>query len=57
MKDVKIQLGEGGKGQLVCRVEAAWTRPNIAWSLETLTREGDRGELDTSSEVRVGKII
>ena len=47
-----IQLGEGDTGQLVCRVEAAWPRPTIAWSLETLTSEGERGELDTSREVR-----
>ena len=52
-----IQLGAGDRGQLVCRVEAAWPRPTIAWSIETLTSEGDRGELDTSSEVRVGKRI
>ena len=45
-----IQLGEGDTGQLVCRVEAAWPRPNIAWSLETI--EGEWGELDTSREVR-----
>ena len=49
-----IQLGEGDTGQLVCRVEAAWPRPTIAWSLETLTTEGERGELDTSREVRTG---
>ena len=50
-----IQLGAGDRGQLVCRVEAAWPRPTIAWSLETLTSEGDRGELNTSSQVRTGK--
>ena len=52
-----IQLGAGDRGQLVCRVEAAWPRPTIAWSTETLTSEGDRGELNTSSEVRTGRRI
>ena len=47
-----IQLGAGDRGQLVCRVEAAWPRPDIAWTLETLTTQGDSGELDTSTEVR-----
>ena len=46
-----IQLGAGDRGQLVCRVEAAWPRPDIAWTLETLTTQGDSGELDTSTEV------
>ena len=46
-----LQLGEGDTGQLVCRVEAAWPRPDIAWTLETLTTQGDSGELDTSTEV------
>ena len=47
-----IQLGPGDRGQLVCRVEAAWPRPDIVWTLET--SQGDTGDLDTSNEVRSG---
>ena len=47
-----IQLGPGDRGKLVCRVEAAWPRPDIVWTLETLTSQGDTGDLDTGTEVR-----
>ena len=47
-----IQLREGDTGQLVCRVEAAWPRPDILWRLDTDPEAG--GELDTSSQVSGG---
>ena len=49
-----IILGPGDRGQLVCRVDRAWPRPDIVWSLETM--EGDTRHLDTSTEVSRGKI-
>ena len=45
-----LQLGEGDTGQLVCRVEAAWPRPDIVWRLET--EAGDR-DLQTGGQVWV----
>ena len=46
-----LQLGEGDTGQLVCRVEAAWPRPVISWSLET-----DIGVREITEDSRLGQV-
>ena len=46
-----LQLGEGDTGQLVCRVEAAWPRPVISWSLET-----EAGVREITEDTRLGQI-
>ena len=46
-----LQLGEGDTGQLVCRVEAAWPRPTITWSLET-----EAGVREIEDDMNLGQI-
>ena len=46
-----LQLGEGDTGQLVCRVEAAWPRPVITWSLET-----EAGVREITEDSRLGQV-
>ena len=46
-----LQLGEGDTGQLVCRVEAAWPRPTITWSLET-----EAGVRELEDEMNMGQV-
>ena len=48
-----IQLGEGDTGQLVCRVERAWPRPLITWSIETETGTRELGEAGGVGQVWV----
>ena len=41
-----VQLARGDLAQLVCRVTAAWPRPNIAWTIDT------PASLHTDNQVR-----